>query len=116
MVLVGAIMGLLIFVGFLSFHALLLLPAPCTTTYCPTPMPGTEGYAAAVQALAWVAVVALDLAVGLSVALAFIFGARTDIPESTRRALFLFATVFVTAWIIFGLYFFSSVASIVRYL
>lgn len=117
MVLAGAILGILIFVGFLSFHAIFLTPVPCTAgTYCPTPTPGTEAYAAVVQALAWVAVVTLDLTAGLSVALAFILGARSDLPESTRRSLFWFATVYVGVWIVFGLLFFSSVASVVRYL
>ena len=116
MVVFGAILGLLIFVGFVSFHAVFLVPVPCTTTYCPTPAPGSEGYASLVQALAWVAVVALDLAAGLSVAVAFILGGRDDLPESTRRSLFLFATVFVAVWAVFGMLFFSSVASLVRYL
>lgn len=116
MAIVGAIMGLLIFAGFLSFHAIFLIPMPCTGTYGPTPTPGTEGYAAVVQALAWAAGVALDLVAGLSVALAFIFCVRTDVPESTRRSLCLFAKVFVAVWVVLGVFFFSSVASIVRYL
>lgn len=116
MVIVGAIMGILIFAGFVSFHALFLVPVPCTSTYCPTTTPETAAYGGVVQTLAWVAVVTLDLAVGLSVALAFMLSGRSDLPESTRRSMFLFATVFVATWAVFSIFFFSYVASIVRYL
>ncbi len=114
MMFVGAFIGLLVFVGFFAFHAAYLVPVPCVN--CTPASPELAAYSSLVQALAWIAVGALDLAVGLSVALAFILGARSELPESTRRSVFLFATVFVTAWTVFSFILFAALASTIRYL
>ncbi len=111
----GALIGLMVFAGLLAVHAVYLLPIPCTSSVgCTTPAPNVAAYGATIRALAWIAVVALDLAAGVSVALAFVFGARADFPESIRRSLFLFATVFFAAWIL-GSFLMMSILSIVRY-
>lgn len=116
---VGLLLGILVFAGFLSFHALYLVPAPCTGTYpygtCPASTPQEVAYSNAVHALAWAGVTILDLAVGLSVALAFIVGTRTDVPESTRRSIFLFATVYLGVWTVLAILLVPSLLSFVRY-
>ena len=115
----GVLIGLFVFVGFLSFHAAFLIPVPCTSAYgCPTPTqtPDVIAYVTLVRGLAWVSAIVLDLAVGLAVALAFIMGARADLPESTRRGAFIFATVLVGVWTVFGYVLFTYLASLVRYL
>ncbi len=117
MFLVGIILGILVFVGFLSFHALFLVPYPCTSgTGCSAPSPEVASYDAVIQALAWIGMGALDAAVGLSVALAFILGSRSDVPETTRRSVFVFATVLVTAWAVVGLIFIPLFNGFLRYL
>ena len=114
---VGSTLGILVFVGFLAFHVAYLIPVPCTSTFgCPTQTPEVVAYVNLVRTISWVAVIVLDLAVGLSVALAFIGGSRNDLPESTRRSMFVFATVFLAAWAIFGAYFFTSILAQFRYL
>ena len=117
MVVFGLIIGILVFAGFLALHAVFLVPPPCTSTFGCTPQtPESAAYAGTVQALAWTSVVALDLAVGLSVAFAFVLGSRSDLPESMRRASFLFATVFVVSWVGFSIFFYRMVGAFVRYL
>ncbi len=111
----GVLIGVLVFGGLLAVHAVYLVPVPCTAIYgCSPPNPDLAAYGATLRALAWIAVVALDLAAGMSVALAFIFGARSDFPESVRRSLFVFATVFFAAWVIGG-FLMMTILGIVRY-
>jgi len=45
----------------------------------------------------------MDLAVSLTVMLAWVVGAaRSDVPDASRRGIFIFATVFLAIWIIVG--------------
>lgn len=114
-VIVGVVIGILIFAGFFSLHAMFLVPSPCTNPYggCPTPTPAGD----LIRTLAWVGLTALDLAAGLSVALAFIVGGvRSAVPDGTRRGLFVFATVFLGVWLVFGTTLLGSLLSSIRYL
>ncbi len=117
MFLVGIILGILVFTGFLSLHAMYLIPYPCTSaTGCSAPSPEVATYDAVILTLAWISVGALDAAVGLSVGLAFILGSRGDLPETTRRSVFVFATVLVTAWTVLSFLFFPLLGGFLRYL
>jgi len=45
----------------------------------------------------------MDLAVSFSVAMAWIAGgSRGELSDSTRRGIFVFATVFLAVWLIFS--------------
>jgi hypothetical protein len=115
MVFSGALLGILVFGGLLAVHAIYLVPVPCGSTFgCPTPTPDVAAYGSTLRGLAWVAIGALDFAAGLSVALAFILGSRSEAPESTRRSVFLFATIFTPVWVV-GSFLLLTVLSIVRY-
>lgn len=111
---VGVLIGVLVFGGLLAVHAIYLIPFPCTTVGCPTPTPDQVSYANIVGPLAWISIIALDAAAGLSVALAFVLGGREEIPESTRRSVFLFSTVFAAAWIV-GSFLLLTIIGSVRY-
>lgn len=118
MAVVGIVIGTLIFIGFFSFHAIFLIPPPCTSFSCPspTPTPQQAAYSSTLHTLGWIAVVALDLSVGLSVAIAFILGARSDLSETTRRSAFYFAMIYLVAYTIFGSVLLSSFFSLLRYI
>ena len=99
---IGLLLGVLIFAGTLSFHATLLIPVPCTGC-TPTTDPALIAYRDTIRALAWVSVVTMDLAVSFSVAMAWIAGgSRGELSEGTRRGIFLFATVFLVVWLVFS--------------
>jgi hypothetical protein len=115
-ILFGILMGVLIFAGTFSFHAALLLPIPCSQgAYCPPPPtdPAVISYRNTVRSLAWVSAIAMDLAVAFAVAMAWIAGgSRGPLPEGTRRGIFVFATVFLVAWLLIS----SSIFSFLRFL
>lgn len=98
-VFIGILIGALVTAGFISYHAALLIVPTCTGTFCPTP---TAAQTLA-RNLAWIFVITMDLAVGLSICIAFIAGgASSQLPEGTKRGVFVFAAVFLVAWLIFG--------------
>src|SRR2546426_6512676 len=70
------------------------------------PPPGAappSDYTNLIRTLGWTAVVSMDLAVSLTVMLAWVVGAaRSDVPDAARRGIFIFATVFLAIWIIVG--------------
>jgi hypothetical protein len=98
----GVLFGVLIFAGTFSLHAALILPVPCTQ--CPfftPPDPGIIAYRNTIRTLAWVSVVAMDLAVSLAVAIAWIAGGpKANLPEGSKRGIFIFATVFLAGWLL----------------
>jgi len=108
-VFVGIVIGTLISVGLISFHAILLISPICTGFGCPA----LSASASLALSLAWVFVIAMDLAVGLSVCLAFIVGgAKSELPEATKRGVYIFAAVFLAVWIVFGTSAVSSALSV----
>ena len=113
----GIVLGAFITLGLLMFHIAYLLPVPCTNPpYCPTTTPELQNYANVLQVLLWVAFTAMDVAVGLSVIVAFtVAGPENNLAESTKRGIFLFATVFTAVWIFFGTYLVLSILASVRY-
>jgi hypothetical protein len=108
----GVVMGILVFGGLLAVHAVYMVPYPCTG--CSTPTPDQVAAHDTIRGLAWIAIIALDLAAGFSVALAFVIGSRNDVPEVTRRAVFLFSTIYVAAWL-FGSYFLFTLLNLARF-
>src|SRR5437899_11965486 len=70
------------------------------------PPPGAappSDYTNLIRTLGWTAVVSMDLAVSLTVMLAWVVGAaRSDVPDASRRAIFIFATAFLAFLIIVG--------------
>jgi len=100
--LTGLFIGVLLFAGMLSFHAAILIPFPCST--CPAPSdPAVIAYRDTIRILGWVSVVAMDLAVSFAVMMAWVVGAlKGDIPDGTRRGIFIFATVFLAVWLAFS--------------
>jgi len=82
-----------VFVGLLSLHAAFLIPPPGSSP--------PSDYTNLIRTLGWTAVVSMDLAVSLTVMLAWVVGAsRSDVPDASRRGIFIFATVFLAIWII----------------
>ncbi len=105
----GIVIGTLISVSLISFHAILLIAPACTGFGCPT----LTAAASLALSLAWVFVITMDLAVGLSVCLAFIVGgAKSELPEATKRGMYTFAVVFLAVWIVFGTSAISGVLSV----
>ena len=95
MLLAGVVIGILVFVGLLSLHAAFLIPPPGAAP--------PSDYTNLIRTLGWTAVVSMDLAVSLTVMLAWVVGAaRSDVPDASRRGIFIFATVFLAIWIIVG--------------
>jgi len=93
MLLAGVVIGVLVFVGLLSLHAVFLIPPPGSAP--------PSDYTNLIRTLGWTAVVSMDLAVSLTVMLAWVVGAsRSDVPDASRRGIFIFATVFLAIWII----------------
>src|SRR5207253_253388 len=95
MLLAGVVIGILVFVGLLSLHAAFLIPPPGAAP--------PSDYTNLIRTLGWTAVVSMDLAVSLTVMLAWVVGAaRSDVPDASRRGIFIFATVFLAIWILVG--------------
>lgn len=91
--LAGVLIGILLFVGLLSIHAAVLIPRPGSTP--------TSDYTNLIRTLGWTSLVAMDLAVSLTVTLAWVVGVtRREVPEASRRGIFIFATVFLVIWLI----------------
>lgn len=118
MVFGGVLIGVLVFGGLLAIHATYLIPVPCTVYYgpygCPSTTPDVATYGTILRGLAWIGVGALDFAAGFSVALAFVIGSRTEIPESTRKSIFVFTSIFVVAWVV-GSFLLLTVLNTIRY-
>jgi len=107
------VIGTLITVGLLAIHAIYLIAPTCTGFGCPTPTADQLAAQNLVRALAWVFAIAMDLAVGLSVSLAFMIGGtKSELPEATKRGVYTFAIVFLAVWLVFGTSALSSVLSI----
>ena len=106
----GVLLGALVFVGTLSFHAVFLIPAPGT----PTPTdPAVVAYRDTLRILGWTSAVAMDLALGFSLTIAWIAGvSKGEISDGTKRGMFIFATVFLAVWLVFSF----SIYSIFRVL
>jgi hypothetical protein len=102
--LLGLIIGVLLFVGLVTYHATFLIPIP--STFNPPPStPELTAYITTVRTLGWISIVAMDLAVSLTVMIAWIVGGmKGEQPESMRRGVFLFASVFLTVWLIFSFF------------
>lgn len=113
---VGVALGVMIFAGFLSFQAVFLVPVPCTVYSCPTPTADQVAYSTTVHVLAWIGLVLLDLTAGVSVMVAFLLNAHANVPETTRRAAFLFASIYIAAYTVFSVFLTSFLLSYVRYL
>ncbi len=115
--LTGLFIGVLLFAGMLSFHAALLIPPPCTGFCQPPTDPAIIAYRDTIRILGWVSVVAMDLAVSFAVMMAWVVGAlKGDIPEGTRRGIFVFATVFLAVWLIFSWISYSIFRSLVPFI
>jgi len=100
--LMGLFLGALIFAGTVSFHAALLIPIPCPQCQ-PTTDPAIIAYRDTIRILGWVSVIAMDMAVSLAVAMAWIVGgSKGEISDGTRRGVFIFATVFLAVWLLFS--------------
>ena len=112
---VGVALGIMIFAGFLSFQAIFLVPVPCTIYSCPTQTPDAAAYSAVIHALAWIGLVLLDLTAGLSVMVAFLLNAHSNLPEVTRRSAFLFASIYLAAYTVFSFFLISYLLSYLRY-
>ena len=96
----------------MSYHAALLLSFVCSGFSCPAPT-ASQNLA---NSLAWVYVIAMDLAAGLSICIAFIIGGTSsEFPEATRRGTYAFAIAFLVVWLIFGTLLLPSLLSIIRY-
>jgi hypothetical protein len=81
--------------GLLALHAAFLIPSPTS--------PPPSDYINLIRTLGWASFVAMDLAVSLTVMLAFVVGAtRAEISEAARRGIFIFATIFLAIWLIIG--------------
>lgn len=99
MVLAGAFIGIALFTGLVAFHAAFLIPIPGTFNQTPEMV----AYRDTLRLLGWISVIAMDLAVSFTVTIAWIVaGSRSDVPESTRRGIFIFATVFLAVWLVFS--------------
>ncbi len=96
----GVLLGVLVFVGTLSFHAVFLIPIPGA----PTPTdPAVVAYRDTIRILGWTSAVAMDLALGFSLTTAWIAGvSKGEISDGTKRGMFIFATVFLAVWLVFS--------------
>ena len=102
--LVGLILGVLIFTGLLTFHAVFLLPLPSPPYQAPSD-PAVITYRDTVRALGWISAVTMDLAVALSVVIAWVMGSlKGEHSEATRRGIFVFASVFLAVWLVFSFF------------
>lgn len=106
----AVIVGVLIFVGMVSFHVAIMLPIP---TSSPPPPSEMENYRLTIRALNAVFAIAMDAAAALAVTCSWYWGlTRPDLTEGARRGLFIFGTVFLAIWIIFS----SLAVNLVRFL
>jgi len=106
----GILLGALVFVGTLSFHAVFLIPSPGTP---PPTDPAVVAYRDTIRILGWTSAVAMDLALGFSLTIAWIAGvSKGEISDGTKRGMFIFATVFLAVWLVFSF----SIYSIFRFL
>lgn len=96
----GVLIGVFVFGGLLAWHAIYLIPPP------PSGFGGSSDYANTIRALGWLTAVFMDAAVALSVALPW--GVESG-PSSGRNVRLVFATVFLSVWIIFSSFIFSFV-------
>ncbi len=113
----GVLISILITTGFLAYHAMswLQLQCPPSLAGCPYLTPVQAAYQSTFYGLELLFFVAVDLGLGLSVALAFLAATRSDILESTRRSLFFFATVYLFVWFLVGLFVVPPFISVVRF-
>jgi hypothetical protein len=103
MTLLGLLIGGLLFTGLISYHAIFLIPPPGSSSFPPSTTPEVISYVNTVRALGWISIVAMDLAVGLTVMIAFIVGGmKGEVSDSMRRGIFIFASVFPSIWVIFS--------------
>ncbi len=115
MVIAGVGMGVLVFTGLLSFQAILLIPPPTSPFGGVTPSASTVAYTNLVRTLAWISMSVLDGAVALVVAFAFLAStSRSSVPDSARRGLYIFSTVFVVGWTFLSYLFMSVISSLLR--
>lgn len=113
--LVGLLLGVLIFTGMLTFHAVFLLPLPSSPFQPPT-NPDVIAYRDTVRTLGWISIIAMDLAVALSVMIAWLVGGlKADIPEASRRGIFVFATVFLVIWLVFSSFAYAIFRSLIPF-
>lgn len=113
--LIGVFLGVLIFTGMVSFHAVFLIPIP--TSFPPSTDPAIIDYRNTVRTLGWVSIVAMDLAVALSVMIAWIMGSvKGDLSEATRRGMFVFATSFLIVWLIFSFFAYTIFRSLIPFI
>ena len=78
---------------------------------CPYPTPAQTALQGEIKGLGLLFLVLVDLAMGPCIALPFLASTRGDIPDGTRRSLFLFATAFLVVWSLVGTYYLSSTIS-----
>jgi hypothetical protein len=112
--LVGLFLGVLIFTGLLTFHAVFLIPLP-PPFQSPTD-PDVIAYRDTVRTLGWVSIIAMDLAVALTVMTAWLVGGlKADLSEATRRGIFTFATVFLVVWLAFSFFAYAIFRSFIPF-
>ncbi|MGI0149639.1 MAG: hypothetical protein ACREDF_08935, partial [Thermoplasmata archaeon] len=93
---VGLGIGILLLVGMLALHASLLVLPPVAST-------GTQ-YENTIRALGWTLFVTMDLAVALTVMIAwFVSPTNANVSDQGRRGIFIFAAVFLAVWLLVGL-------------
>ena len=104
--------GITIIVGLILVHVALLIPRPSS----PYPTAPPLSYQTAVMALGIAGMAIVDLAIGLSVAVALSQSvSRPEMSEAARRGMFLFATAFLVAWLVMGTFLVQFLASTIRY-
>lgn len=110
---VGIVLGFAIAAGLLAFHAVWLVPSP-SSPYG-TPDPARQEYQFVIRSLGFMAAGFLDAAVGISVAFAWRASADEGMPETARRGLFVFAGIFLVAWLIISSFMFTAIRSLSFY-
>ena len=114
--LLGLIIGALIFTGLVSFHAVFLIPPPGSGSIPPSTSREVIDYINTVRMLGWISIVAMDLAIGLTVMIAFIVGGmRGEMSDGMRRGVFIFATVFLALWLLLSSFLYSSFRSLIPF-
>lgn len=116
MLIAGAVLGIAIFGGLLAYHLVFFIPQPTTGGYTPTTDPNVLAYRSTVRLLGMFSMGVLDFAVGFAITLAWFVGlGKKDIPDSARRGVFIFATVFLAVWILFSTTVVSLFFSLIRF-
>ncbi len=105
------LLGLALFVGLVATHTAMLLPFPGSGG---SSNPDIAAYLITIRALAVVSLAAMDAGVAFAVTIAFWGLSRPDLPDSSRRGQFLFATVFLGIWLIFSTLSLSVLSIILR--